>query len=144
MSVSCWKLFSGSYCPHTKPTFLSSAYRALCDLPLLTLQAYLLTLFLTFCGSRGGEELVMPSQPRGLAISCTSVKPCLNGILSRKPFSTSFPKWPLVRAARCVRLGLQFYSFDGTDKATSHCLFNCPVSSVEHREWPAGSIGSGP
>lgn len=48
--------------------------------------------FLYLWGSGGGEGLVILSQPRGLALSCTSVKPCVNVILSRKPFLTPFPK----------------------------------------------------
>lgn len=92
MSFSCGKLFSGSYCLHMKPTFLSSAYRALCDLLLLTLQSYLLAVFFSFWGSKGGEEPVILSQPRGPAMSSTSVKPCEHVILSRKPFLTPFPK----------------------------------------------------
>lgn len=52
------KLFSGSYCFHIKSTILSSAYRAVRELPPLILQSYLLTVFFTFCDSRQ-EELVI-------------------------------------------------------------------------------------
>lgn len=54
----------------------------------------LLTVFFIFCGSRRGEERVILFQPRGLAMSCTSVKPCLNVTLSRKTFLTPSSKWP--------------------------------------------------
>ena len=85
----CLKLFISSHSLYVKSTFLSSACWALCDLLLLTLQSYLLTVFLTFCGSRHGGALVILFQLPGLAISCSSVKPCLNVILSRKPKNNS-------------------------------------------------------
>lgn len=57
--ISLLKLFCGSYCFHIKSTVLSSAYRAVCELPSLILQSYLLTVVFTFYDSRQEEPIIL-------------------------------------------------------------------------------------